>query len=124
MRVPAPPGWERTGSGRRFFVFPALADLEGASPASALDRLARVEPKQMILTPDAATATALADALAIAPDDRYTAQSAQGLEPFAAAAQGTLLAAGRYNGMDLAGNTCRTHLDHASATGAGSPASP
>lgn len=107
VRIPAPPGWERTGSGRRFFVFADLADLGDMSSMTALRHLTQLEPKRMILTPDAASANALADGLGIPDEERYTAQSEQGLTPFAAVDKGTLLAPSRYDGMDLAGNTCR-----------------
>lgn len=109
QRIPVPPAWERTGAGRRFIVFPDLAT--GRPPGgggSLLQRLADLAERRLVLTPDDANATRIADALEVPQQERFTAKDPDaGLEPFVRAARGTLLAASRYDGMDLPGEACR-----------------
>ena len=106
-RVPVPEAWERTGSGRRFFVFPQLVDRDASSP-SALEEVARLAEKKLILTPDKASAQVMAEFLEIPLADQIEAASSEtAVQEFADSPSGTLLAAGRYDGMDLAGETCR-----------------
>lgn len=142
-RVEVPPAWDRSGSGRRFFVFPDLATdfpeppeaeqhpeqeetaeaeqpdpAEPAEPAAEMtpvDRLVKslldLAAKRLILTPDHDSATQIADMLDVDQATRFTAKdSEQGLQPFLAADTGTLLAANRYDGMDLAAESCRMML--------------
>lgn len=107
-RVPVPPAWQVTGSGRRFFVFPSLADCSGTSQAELLRQLADLSPKRLILAPDDKTVKDIADALEVPEDKRFDAKNpATGITPFLKAAEGTLLAANRYDGMDLRDKTCR-----------------
>jgi hypothetical protein len=125
-RVPVPPAWDRTGSGRRFFVFPELAtpvppdtaeaveaddDDDVAPDAGVLGELLDLADKRLILTPDDRSASAFADMLQVPSGGRFTAKNPDtGLQPFLDAQRGTLLAANRYDGMDLAADTCRMML--------------
>ncbi|MFW8744714.1 DEAD/DEAH box helicase [Mesorhizobium japonicum] len=125
-RIPSPPAWERTGSGRRFFVFPDLGqfdpttDTVAVPPATPgeldglaeldqpdlLNRMAGLAEKRLILTQRDATAKRIADNLGVPADQRYEA-SDRTVDTFKAAPRGTLLAANRYDGMDLADESCR-----------------
>ncbi len=133
-RVPVPTAWDRTGSGRRFFVFPELAAPPAETPdeqTSALDtvtvdedaeelveqdaglvgNLLDLSSKRLVLTPDDNSAARIADLLGVPPEERFTAKDADtGIQPFIDAQTGTLLAPNRYDGMDLADNACRIML--------------
>ncbi|WP_157748353.1 DEAD/DEAH box helicase [Micromonospora echinaurantiaca] len=128
-RVPVPPAWDRTGSGRRFFVFPELAappteappketppageDTEGADEPDAglLGDLLDLAKKRLVLTPDNDSATRIADLLGVPDEERFTAKDSDtGIQPFIDADTGTLLAPNRYDGMDLADDACHMML--------------
>jgi hypothetical protein len=107
-RIPVPPAWERTGAGRRFFVFPDLATGRPPGAGSLLKHLVDLADRRIVLTPDDAGATRIADELDVPPEQRFTAKDPDtGLAPFLSASRATLLAASRYDGMDLHGDTCR-----------------
>ncbi len=108
VRIPVPPAWERTGAGRRFFVFPDLATGRPPGGDSLLRHLVDLADRRVVLTPDDANATRIADELDVPVEERFTAKDPDaGLEPFLRAPRGTLLAASRYDGMDLPGDACR-----------------
>ena len=118
-RVPVPPAWDRTGSGRRFFVFPDLApgpadtpaDEDSACDAGLIGELLDLATKRLVLTPDDDSARRIADTLDVPASQRFTAKDADtGIQPFLDAEAGTLLAANRYDGMDLAADSCRMML--------------
>jgi DEAD/DEAH box helicase len=121
-RVPVPPAWDKTGSGRRFFVFPGIAaqsveepDGDGEEdddPEFALvRRLLGLAKKRLILTPDNGSCEKIADRLDVPAKQRFTAKDSDvGLQPFIDANVGTLLAPNRYDGMDLADKACRLML--------------
>ena len=125
-RVPVPPAWDRTGSGRRFFVFPELAPSPEDSPlddASASDlgltgELLNLATKRLVLTPDDDSARRIADTLYVPASQRFTARDTDsGIQAFLGAEAGTLLAANRYDGMDLAADSCRMMLMSGLPTG-------
>lgn len=126
-RVPVPPAWDRTGSGRRFFVFPELSppterppgdDDAPASKAGLLGELLDLADKRLVLTPDDDSANKIAELLGVPAGERFTAKNAEtGIEPFLDADSGTLLAANRYDGMDLAAESCRMMLMASLPTG-------
>lgn len=109
-RVPVPEEWNRTGSGRRFFVFPDLADFSD-SPDSDNIQLAfdilKMADKKVILTPSQAEAETIAEQLGVSAEERFEVRQGSDFSDFRDAASGTLLAANRYDGMDLAGDACR-----------------
>lgn len=125
-RIPSPPAWERTGSGRRFFVFPDLAEFDAATDTvavtqsgpgqldglleleqpSLLNRLADLTAKRLILTQERKAATEIANELDVPATERFEA-SDTAVETFKRAERGTLLAPNRYDGMDLADKSCR-----------------
>lgn len=109
-RVPVPDEWSRSGSGRRFFVFPDLANFDD-SPDSDNVRLAldilRQAGKKLILTPSQVEAEMIASELNVPPEERFEVNQGSEFTDFRDAVTGTLLAANRYDGMDLAGDACR-----------------
>lgn len=137
-RVPVPTAWDRTGSGRRFFVFPELAALTAEAPAAEapaaeapageapadedledakepdaglVGGLLDLAKKRLVLTPDNDSATRIADLLGVPAEKRFTAKDSDtGIQPFIDADTGTLLAPNRYDGMDLADDACRMML--------------
>lgn len=154
-RMAVPPAWDKSGSGRRFFVFPELAPdhdaprqgrrsaeeaqlpaTEAAGPpvvsatpgpdagavaapppegermpaAGLVADLLDLADKRLILTPDALSASQIADAIGVANEDRFVPGHDDNLQPFIEAAKGTLLAPNRYDGMDLAADSCRMML--------------
>jgi hypothetical protein len=104
-RLPLPEDAQNPRSGRRFFVFSDLARDGGTS----LTRLIVSEDKKaLILAPSQATAAAVAAEICPPGAPVFTKEDvATSLEPFAAARQGLLALAGRYDGLDLPGNACR-----------------
>ena len=126
-RIAAPEAWERTGSGRRFFVFPDLAqfdpdhdttvepvkagpdELEGVhvvEEPTALKRIADLAEKRLILTQGKSDSAEIATLLEV-PKSERTIASDTTVAAFKKADVGTLLAANRYDGMDLADEACR-----------------
>lgn len=125
-RIPSPPAWERTGSGRRFFVFPDLAQFDATTDAiqpvppepdqqtsldeleqpSLLALLADLAEKRLILTQQGEMATQIADALDVPGRERFEASDTT-VESFKQADRGTLLAPNRFDGMDLSDESCR-----------------
>ena len=126
QRIPSPAAWERTGSGRRFFVFPDLAQFNADTDTVAvapmqpgqlsglaeleqpplIRQLADLADKRLVLTQQGAAATKIADALGVPAQERFEASDLT-VEDFKAASRGTLVAPNRYDGMDLADKSCR-----------------
>jgi hypothetical protein len=112
-RVPVPDEWNRTGSGRRFFVFPDLANFEETPDYDniqlTMDILRQAE-KKLVLTPSQAEAEKIAEELGVSDQERFEVKQGTDFSDFREARKGTLLAANRYDGMDLAGDACRLML--------------
>lgn len=95
-RVPVPTAWDRTGSGRRFFVFPDLAAPPAEAPAPGdstegedeqdaglVGDLLGLTGKRLVLTPDDQSATRIADLLGVPAGERFTAKDSDaGILPF------------------------------------------
>ncbi|WP_162239413.1 DEAD/DEAH box helicase [Microbacterium sp. Leaf179] len=126
-RIAAPEVWERTGSGRRFFVFPDLAQFDPSQDAteelapmtpdeldgvdaveepSAIERIAGLADKRLILTQAKSTAKQIAKLIGV-PRSEQVIASDTAVDAFKEGDRGTLLAPNRYDGMDLADNSCR-----------------
>ncbi|RZU62229.1 DEAD/DEAH box helicase [Zhihengliuella halotolerans] len=116
-KIGVPEAWEKAGSGRRFFVFPSLAEsaqLPGALPEdheSLTKQILDLANKRLVLSQDTETTEAIATALNIPEDEIFRVKDRQ-FKKFAESTAGTLLAANRYDGMDLADDTCRMMLIH------------
>ncbi|MEU6216965.1 DEAD/DEAH box helicase [Streptomyces sp. NPDC047022] len=141
-RIPAPPEWENIGSGRRFFVFPDLAESTddpfgpgglhvvdtnqpapqpGTAEAPAdpeirgglVGRLIDLRGKSVVLTPDRKSATLIADTLGVPHTERFRpGDTVDGLQLFKDADRGMLLAPSRFDGMDLPDEACSVILMH------------
>lgn len=116
-KIGVPEAWEKVGSGRRFFVFPSLAiaaqlpidDPDDAPPLT--ERIFNLASKRLILSQNKLKTEDIAADLDI-PEDECFRVSDQEFDDFAKAEMGTLLAANRYDGMDLADEICRMMLMH------------
>ena len=110
-RLPAPEGWERQGSGRRFVLFPDFS-LPRMTADYAIANVVGKSPRTLILTPDGNTAKRVTDLL----DENcpslniLTAGDIEAsLDAFTTSDQAALVLAGRYDGLDLPGDAC--HLE-------------
>lgn len=115
-KIGVPDAWEKTGSGRRFFVFPSLAeeDIQDASHAGEDEepltkQLLDLAAKRLILAQNTRATDQIASVLKLDDDETYRVNKGQ-FNAFVGATNGTLLAANRYDGMDLADDVCRMML--------------
>lgn len=110
-RLPVPAGWDQRSSGRRFFVFPDL--IRGVDGRSITKSAVRRSNKALILAPsdrqlDQSKLTLVADGLEVFGKGDIESS----LDDFRRAPSGVLALANRYDGIDLADDTCRlTILD-------------
>lgn len=141
-KIGVPDAWEKTGSGRRFVIFPSLVQEEADEQASSEPGLAQdeasgrdqepnAEPevtqeatpapltkdlldlaeKRLVLAQNARTTESIASVLRLNELNTYRVMDGE-FAAFAEAERGTLLAANRYDGMDLADDVCRMMLIH------------
>jgi hypothetical protein len=110
-RIPAPRGWDRQGTGRRFFCLPELAtDAARVSGGAAgwIRATIAATGKALVLAPDGRTADAFREQCIPGSLDVYDADDIEAdLDVFAAARSGVLLLANRYDGIDLPDESCR-----------------
>jgi len=106
-RLPVPEGWERQGSGRRFFVFPDLC-IQTDEVSSFVRKQIALRGKALILCPDGASAKR-AEAELIPPGTPVMRKDdiEEDLDRFAQNPNAVLLLSNRYDGIDLPGDTCR-----------------
>lgn len=112
-RLPVPEGWDRRGSGRRFFVFPELVRHE--DPRSLAKAIVTEGRKALVLAP---SDRKLQESLkTLVPQNSPVFSKGdieRTLETFAQAEKGVLALANRYDGIDLPDDSCRlTVLDGA-----------
>ena len=110
-RLPAPEGWDRQGTGRRFVLFPDLS-LPRETADQAIAEIVGTGPRTLILTPDRVTADRVTDLLeAKAPGlNILTARDIEtSLDQFVGSDHAALVLTGRYDGLDLPGESC--HLE-------------
>lgn len=115
-RLPIPPGWDRRGSGRRFFVFPEL--MRGVKPATIATSVLHHTKKALLIAPSEYQLDRSVEA--IVPDSVPvfgTGEIEQSLLPFVGASEGVLALANRYDGIDLPGEACRLVILNGSPTG-------
>lgn len=92
-------------SGRRFFVFPELAD---GHPDTLTDAIVEAADKALCLTPTNEQASQYARRLAKPDWPVFTVDDVQdGMTPFADKTHAVCGLANRYDGLDLPGNDCR-----------------
>lgn len=115
-RIPVPEEWDRSGGGRRFFVFPELADRaedSGISVGELTKRIMDQAPKRMLLGQSEEGVEDVAEGLDVAEEERFWVREkvpGRTFRDFVTADEGTLLAPNRYDGMDLANDVCRLEL--------------
>ena len=105
-RLPVPAGWEQRSSGRRFFVFPEL--LRGDVAKRFTRESIKEGNKALLLTPSDRQLAAAATELI--PDGFKVygkEQIESNLTKFSEAEFGVLALANRYDGLDLADESCR-----------------
>ena len=110
-RLPAPDGWERQGSGRRFVLLPDFS-LPRMTADYAIANVVGKSPRTLILTPDGNTAKQVTDLLEEnCPSlNILTAGDIEAsLDAFTTSDCAALVLAGRYDGLDLPGDAC--HLE-------------
>lgn len=110
-RMPVPRGWDRQGTGRRFFCFPELATDLGKDKAATdtwiADTIGRIG-KAVVLTPDTRAAAVFRERRlphGIPVLDASDVEDDLGV--FAKADRGALVLTNRYDGIDLPDQTCR-----------------
>lgn len=111
QRIPTPRGWDKQGTGRRFFCFPQLTtDLSQAPDGTNawLKDVLREHGKAVVMTPDARTAERFRAHRVPDPAAVLEAGDVEAdLDVFAAASEGVLLLTNRYDGIYLPDDACR-----------------
>ncbi|WPP32274.1 DEAD/DEAH box helicase [Streptomyces sp. CL7] len=110
-RIPVPKGWEKQGTGRRFFLFPELTDDLSAAPERVpafVSDVINSAGRAVILTPDGRTAATFAKKCL---PETYPVMKASDVEDdlttFTSMDKAALLLTNRYDGIDLPGDDCR-----------------
>jgi len=110
-RIPLPKGWEKQGTGRRFFCFPQLtSDLVGSPEAAneSIKEVVKGHKKAVVLTPDARAAEHFRSRRVPGGMTVFEASDVEtDLDIFASADEGVLLLTNRYDGIDLPDGSCR-----------------
>jgi len=110
-RLPVPAGWDQRGSGRRFFVFPEL--IRGIEAPSIAKAIIHEAAKALVIAPSDRRLEASKVALVPADTEVFgKGDIERSLDRFRRATRGVLALANRYDGLDLADDSCRvTVLD-------------
>jgi hypothetical protein len=109
-RIPAPKGWDKRGTGRRFFCFPELTKDLSSQPTE-VDAWVKGTiggRRSLVLTPDGRTASVVAETLV--PDGEvilHAADVEEDLDAFTSQEAATLILNNRYDGIDLPDEDCR-----------------
>ncbi|MFI9780456.1 helicase C-terminal domain-containing protein [Streptomyces sp. NPDC051956] len=110
-RIPVPKGWDREGTGRRFFLFPELTSDLSAAPESVpafVSGLVDTAGRAVVLTPDGRTADAFAKHYLPTTHSVLKASDVEDdLTTFTGKDQAVLLLTNRYDGIDLPDDDCR-----------------
>ncbi|MGW7073080.1 DEAD/DEAH box helicase [Streptomyces sp. NPDC054855] len=110
-RIPIPRGWEKQGTGRRFFLFPELTTDLSKSEEHLAPYVAGIVAKTgraVVLTPDGRTADKVTE-LALPKHHRvlHAADVEDDLNAFTAQSSAALVLNNRYDGIDLPDDDCR-----------------
>lgn len=110
-RLPVPSGWDQRGSGRRFVIFPEL--IREVDARSLTKSVISHVGKSIILSPSNRQLAMSIDDLVPAEIELYDKTDIEtSLDSFRQADRGVLALANRYDGIDLADDSCRvTVLD-------------
>ena len=109
-RIPVPKGWDKQGTGRRFVVFPSLAqDLKTISDVSEWTRSLILKAKRaLVLTPSQHVADSLQEEVLPAGITVLTAKQVEDdLSEFTGEPNAALILTNRYDGIDLPDDDCR-----------------
>ena len=107
-RLPAPEGWDRQGTGRRFIVFPERS-LPPDTAVSVSVTLAGDSGRSLILAPSrhmAKSVTEHLDTLTPPPAIFSASDIEHSLQPFLNESYAALVLHNRYDGLDLPGDAC------------------
>lgn len=109
-RIPAPKGWDKRGTGRRFFCFPELTMDLSSEPSGLATWVKKTigGRRSLVLTPDGRTAKVVAENLI--PDEDvilHAADVEEDLDAFTSEETATLILNNRYDGIDLPDEDCR-----------------
>lgn len=109
-RIPAPPGWDQQGSGRRLFLLPHLSLSADEVDGFTIDAIQRAD-RALVLAPnnyvlDQIVATITAGGFTVLHADDIE----ESLESFTSASATVLALANRYDGLDLPDEACRLLL--------------
>jgi len=108
-RLPVPKGWDRQGSGRRFFVFPDYK-FEPQKYHSWLAEQVNNRDRTLILCPDTRVADLIKEGLQLKGVTHSFLESRDiedSLKPFISNKGVVLLLTNRYDGLDLPEDSCR-----------------
>lgn len=110
-RIPAPKGWDRQGTGRRFFCFPELTtdlSVDATAANNWIRETIREAGRVIVLTPDRRTASKfISERL---PEGMTVVQAGDvedDLSVFTARPKAALVLTNRYDGVDLPDEDCR-----------------
>ncbi|WP_329539235.1 DEAD/DEAH box helicase [Streptomyces sp. NBC_01358] len=110
-RIPVPAGWDKEGTGRRFFVFPELArDLTSDTTVVApfVQRVIAQAGRVVVLTPETRVADKFRERYLPEGYRTFTAKEVEGdLSDFTSQPAAALVLTNRYDGVDLPDEDCR-----------------
>lgn len=107
-RVPVPAGWDKQGTGRRFFVFPQAA-IEEEQAADCVHKIIRASGRSLYLVPDDRRASLVSKSLSESIGIKTV--NAKEIEdskvPFVSERNAVAVVANRYDGIDFVDDECR-----------------
>jgi len=106
-RLPVPPGWDRQGIGRRFFIFPEMT-LDADETDTLRQTLMQRVPRSVVLVPNDRTKDKIvqeARSLGITTFDAAAIEESKA--GFVTATGAAAVFANRYDGIDFPGDECR-----------------
>lgn len=109
-RIPSPSGWDKKGTGRRFFCFPELTTDISRKPGELhgwISDVVKTAERAVVLTPDRRSLQDFEETLDPAITRIHAAEVEEDLKPFTAQTNAALVLANRYDGIDLPDDDCR-----------------
>lgn len=108
-RIQVPAGWDKQGSGRRFFIFPNQSFGPADYSPWVFNRICKHD-RTLVLCPDNKITTIMEDGIKSVCSNLTILKSdaiKESLEPFITTDNAVLILANRYDGIDLPDDTCR-----------------
>ena len=110
-RIPVPPGWDKEGTGRRFFVFPEITEDLASDPNAVVPFVRRVieqAGRVVVLTPETRVADKFRERYLPENYPSFTAKQVEDdLSIFTSQPAAALVLTNRYDGIDLPDDDCR-----------------